>query len=323
MSSRSGRDQTRALRWVIDETRSLRAHFIRTVRHGAATLRQQGFRYQESQGYLAVHFSNPVGLGARLVWCLQVLKYCDDRGIDAHFKFSMPGEPLVDFFGPNFRIERTAPTKTPRFFIRTGTIRDLNFETPTLEEGQALVRKYLRAQPDLVQEVEDFWQAHQLQGRVLGVHYRGTDKVSEAPRLSYQAMAAGVVESLLKHQDTVAVFVSSDEQPFVDFMRVHFDSTRIVSRDDFRRSSGRTEVHHDLDAVLSIQRDAAINMLLLARCTSLIKTASFLSAFSVLMNPDLEVAMLNRPDDDSLHFPERELLELQQGANPLRGCGQP
>jgi hypothetical protein len=51
-----------------------------------------------------------------------------------------------------------------------------------------------------------------------------------------------------------------------------------------------------------------VNSLLLSRCHVLMRTASFLSAWSSIFNPALPVVMLNRPIDGKLWFPDREIL---------------
>jgi hypothetical protein len=55
-------------------------------------------------------------------------------------------------------------------------------------------------------------------------------------------------------------------------------------------------------------REALVNCLLLARCRALIRTASFLSGWASVFNPELSVIMLNRPYQEALWFPDREVL---------------
>jgi hypothetical protein len=63
-----------------------------------------------------------------------------------------------------------------------------------------------------------------------------------------------------------------------------------------------------------------VNALLLSRCTALIRTASRLSAWSSVFNPQLPVVMLNRPHDGMVWFPEREILKtsMNQYLRPVR-----
>jgi hypothetical protein len=54
--------------------------------------------------------------------------------------------------------------------------------------------------------------------------------------------------------------------------------------------------------------DALVNALLLSRCSTLIRTTSFLSAFTSIFNPKLKVILLNKPYDRYLWYPETEIL---------------
>lgn len=270
-----------------------------------------------ARGHLAIDFRNRVGFGARLMWCLQVLAYSDEHQIDVDFRFSTPSAPDVDFFSPFFGVRQLSGPTRSRHFIATDTIRTVPYvpgENLSLERASELALKYLYPRGDVRREVDDFWQTHGLDGNVLGVHYRGTDKSDEAPRVEYDVVGARVATYLTQNSDTSAIFVSSDEAAFITYAMESFGTLPIVSRDDFRRSESRREVYRD--DVLEIQRDAAINCLLLARCAGLVKTASFLSAISFLFNPDMDVFILNRPHEDSLWFPESEMLRRQDSTSP-------
>ena len=56
-------------------------------------------------------------------------------------------------------------------------------------------------------------------------------------------------------------------------------------------------------------KEALINCLLLSRCNVLIRTASFLSAWSSFFNPKFPVIMLNTPYEHKLWFPDREIIK--------------
>ncbi len=263
------------------------------------------------EGYVAVDFCNEVGIGARLVWCLNVLAYCEDHHLDADFRFSFPASPGTDFFSPFFSVSPIRRSNARRRFVRAVRLDAVPHEVVSLERGSELARKYLVPQPEIVAELDQFWSEQRLDGHVLGVHYRGTDKTDEAPRVEYEAVAARVTAYVAAHRDTSAIFVSSDERAFVDFAAANFGDLPIVFRDDFRRADSQRAIYRDLDDVLSIQRDAVVNSLLLARCRGLIKTASFLSAFSALLNPEMDTFIMNTPHDKTLWFPEREMLRRQ------------
>ena len=264
-----------------------------------------------SSGYVAVDFCNEVGIGARLVWCLHVLAYCDSHELAADFRFSFPAARDIDFFAPFFHVDGGARDTEPRGFVRAATIDAVPHEVLTLARAGDLAGKYLSPQPDVQADIDRFWSDHGLDGKVLGVHFRGTDKTDEAPRVEYETVGRYVRDYLFEHSETSAIFVSSDERRFVEYAAATFGDISVVYREDFRRAETLQPVHTNLDAVLEIQRDAVLNCLLLARCNALIKTASFLSAFSALLNPEMRTFIMNRPNERALWFPEREMLAAQ------------
>ena len=48
-----------------------------------------------------------------------------------------------------------------------------------------------------------------------------------------------------------------------------------------------------------------------SKCTAVIRTTSFLSAWASIFNPDLKVVLLNKPYSNRLWYPEREILRLR------------
>lgn len=299
-------------RILANASRPVRAVSIRLFRRCQTRCLVWRFRRQASNGHLAIDFRNGIGFGARLIDCLKVLNYCDTRGIEVSFRFSLPNKPEIDFFSPFFSISTVDnQTKCPRF-LPTSTIRNVPYlEVDSLELGSKISRQRLCIQPSLESEVNQFWDDHALGSDVLGVHYRGTDKSTEASVVTYDEMIEAVNETLKDRPSTTAVFVTSDEADFVALasQRIHHDV--VVSRDDFRRAKDSRETYRDSDQVIAVQRDAVVNMLLLARCGALVKMASFLSAFSVLINPEMSVKIVNRTHSDTSWFPEHQMIERQ------------
>jgi hypothetical protein len=149
--------------------------------------------------------------------------------------------------------------------------------------GNALVRRFMRVAPDVCLHVEAFVR-DQFSGRtVYGLHYRGTDKTDEAPRIAYE-----FVLEQIQNYDPDAFFVASDEAKFIDFMVSHYPG-RVVFGDAIR-STDLSAAH--LDARRSdgyrLGREALIDCLLLSSCDFLIRTESNLSKACRFFNPRLQ-----------------------------------
>jgi hypothetical protein len=112
------------------------------------------------------------------------------------------------------------------------------------------------------------------------------------------------------HPEITAVFVASDEADFINDFRQHCTRVAVIAHDDQARSHDGGAVHTRLLAGGTNPRgmEALVNSLLLSNCVGLVRTSSFLSAWSCVFNPALPVVMLNRPYTDKLWFPDREIV---------------
>jgi hypothetical protein len=272
-------------------------------------------RYHSRRGVFAVEIRSSVGLGAKLEWCLEIMAYCHDHGLIPQFRFSYPEarEP-VDYFASLFSIRPRSPHDLQPRFVTISSIIELDLGRDydrllTIQLANQLITKYLVVREDVAREVDRFCDQHFTGRRVVGVHYRGTDKVQESPAISYDRVLRNVALYLDRYPHTDCVFVATDDANFLDHLQSRPLGRAIVWRDDSFRSRDGQSIHGSpyTDKV-AVNRDALTNCLLLSRCEALLKTASILSGWSKLFNPRLPVVMLNQPHDNLLWFPERALI---------------
>lgn len=118
----------------------------------------------------------------------------------------------------------------------------------------------------------------------IGVHYRGTDKASEAPRTDYETVILRMNE--FKEGN---FFIASDEENFIKSAVDKFGN-RVVFCNHIR-SNDLSPIHLNAnkDSGKKLGEEAIIDCLLLARCQVLIRTASNLSIASSFFNPEIRV----------------------------------
>lgn len=267
-------------------------------------------------GIFAVDVASNNGLGAKLQNCLEIFAFCDDHGLIPRIRFTHRNDSSqTDYFDRFFFVRPAKEVARTPVFPRIYWISDLGFpvdydKTLTLERADHLIGKYLGIKAPILAEVDSFCQEHFQSGHVLGVHYRGTDKHLEAPTVSYARVLRNIVHYIDKFPRTQAVFVSTDDQDFLSTVNQASLPRRVIARRDSYRSTDGRAVHcrTGVDRT-SVYRDALVNCLLLSRCSTLLKSASFLSDWSCLFNPRLELVMLNRPHEHTTWFPARELLK--------------
>lgn len=154
-----------------------------------------------------------------------------------------------------------------------------------------LIDRHIGPAPHVRDMVEEFiarWQG----AAVIGVHYRGTDKVVDARRVPYDEVAAKIADRLSAAGRHSQVFVATDEDAFVEFVRRRFPD-RVLARDLFRSSDGRPiDVVND-DGNYQKGLDAVVDCLLLSRTDFLIRTASNLGLCATFFNRRLPTVLLN------------------------------
>lgn len=288
---------------------------------------RRALRILERNGALQIEIDSTLGFFAQLNWCVYILSYCIQHNVVPRFR--LVGENLIDpgkgsdWFAYFFEMKVGAPasgTGDPSHpvtdYCRIHHIRDLSFldahiDSMTLELAHRLIEKYVAVRPEILRTIDDFQRRFFSGKRVLGVHYRGTDKALEAPRVAWERTEAVVRNCLADRQLKFdRVFVASDEERFVEYMHSRFHDVEVCSHADRERSRDDSPVHGVRSKGNRYVKgeEALINCLLLSRCQFLVRTSSFLSAWAAVFNPELPMVILNKPFDSMLWFPERELI---------------
>lgn len=263
---------------------------------------------------LAIDINNNNGIGSKLSWCVVLFKYCEENSLMPYIRFSYPNNKQ-DYFATFFSLNAPNIPKMKmvftsiRFLYEAGLPKSYGNNISILEANK-LINKYLRINQTVQNETDLFFEQHFKGKKVIGVHYRGTDKKGEAPYVSYQKVIKNIEYTLSNLLNADAVFISTDDQYFVDYIQLNLKNITLIIRKDFKRSTNNLAIH--LDESLNkdnVNKDAIINSLLLSKCDFLIKTSSFLSDFSKLMNPSLPTVILNKPYESTLWFPTKQILQ--------------
>ncbi|MGG0848915.1 hypothetical protein [Peribacillus simplex] len=110
-----------------------------------------------------------------------------------------------------------------------------------------LYKKYLKLQPYLADEIEDFYVKNMKSKHpILGVHVRGSDKIREFPHLhELNALYFSEVDNYLKNNPTASIFLLTDSD---SILRKYQDlyGDKIIYTDSIRTPFENISVHHDL-----------------------------------------------------------------------------
>lgn len=161
------------------------------------------------------------------------------------------------------------------------------------KEAHALIKKYFQVRPEIQQIVDDFVKEHFVgQGRIIGLHYRGTDKATEAKQLDYEEVFARLERLIFEKHDMskVKIFVASDEEAFIQACKERFPGLVIAS--NARRSLDGKPLHFNSDQPYETGLQALVDALLLSKTDVLLRTSSNLSLWSSYFNPNIPVFSL-------------------------------
>lgn len=188
-------------------------------------------------------------------------------------------------------------------FKQTNATRFTDFATP-----HRLWSRYFIAKASIQREVDTFC-ASRFHGKTLGIHYRGCDKMkgrmSQASPISYQEMDTLIddyCDAAQRRPDTL--FVASDETDYIHHVHVrHGHRFNVVAREDSARNPRDAAIPLFYSQARSAPEltpdptafgiDAVCNALLLSRCDVVLKTASALSAWAKIFNPEIEIYRVN------------------------------
>jgi len=306
----------RALYWkTLEKSRDISDQINNKLKPFYCPLQQK-----HNRGIYAVEINAKIGFFAQLNWCLCIFAHCERFDLRPAILLSSPfyvrikGESWLDYF-----FDSLALTEVDRKLLGSGSIQysrisDIGqmglpfdyYSQMTLESANRLLGNQLSIKPEILDYVESFVDEHFGHKAVLGIHYRGTDKKSEAPSVPWEYVAKTIANYLEANPQVGTLFVASDDGDFIEWIRSRFDQIDVVVHQDQEKSRDGRAIHirPDFGDNYIKGKEALVNCLLLSKCAALIRTASFLSAWSSVFNPELPVVMLNRPFDDKCWFPD-------------------
>lgn len=281
-------------------------------------------RFGPGSGPFDITLYFPGGFGAILRNVLMLHYYFETYGIDAalyvHSRF-YGGNAKTDMMqlyfdrvDPHKRDLTSHKSRRKRVSLidawAISTLRRFYDQPLSLADARILFSKYYRLKPGSAALIDRRFNELGITGScLLGLHYRGTDKHTEAPRTSYKDFLDDTQAILSAHPEIDGVLILTDEAGFIEEARLVIQSVPVYGANPPIPAIAGTPLHLDARDPLVKGQEALEAILMLARCRYMLKTPSFLSSWAGLVSPDLIVFMPIRPNPESFVFPEREVFE--------------
>lgn len=313
------------LRSILDRAKQIRRS--EGFKHSIATPGRVSLhaRQRLNRGVFSIEIHEHSGFFSVMQMVLFILMYCDEKDLTPHITarggIYGDAEGKVDWFGACFEPVSALPeTIDLRRKPRTSKIKDLGqlgfrqrYENLLqLKPSSALFSSHYRPASHIAHEVDAICERLQISKNTLGVHFRGTDKKLEAVPVSRTDFCLMVQTTLDENPHLTDIFVSSDEQAFLDFFVAQPFGKPVKVAPAKLLASGSMPVHFSGYPGLEIGREALVASLLLSKCGYLVKTPSYLSAWSKIFEPALPVRLSSPPRSDAFWFPDSRIWIEQQ-----------
>lgn len=232
--------------------------------------------------------------------------------------------PFTNYFDPiegaefaDFPPRKMSNTTVIRSLIDVPALNAFKNYEGSIEDAHRLFFSRYRFKPAVREEARLAFE--RLTGgtsNILGIHYRGTDKTSgdrwaEGNPIDAAAFIAHAKSILAAHSDIAGVYVTTDEQAFLDFSRREITTHPVYGVDLKHHASHGMGLHLMPGDPTEKAKDAVLIMLMLAQCRYLLKTTSLLSAWAKVINPQLIafVPQMPRVETGGYIFPDRQVYD--------------
>ncbi len=266
---------------------------------------------------LAIRFQSPGnGLFAHLSWCMHAAAWADRNERQVSFRCTSPQYTENDSGEDWLPMLLSQPNQVEAMAWPEITVTEFEqlpfFAEPWPNEltgARDLFKKHFAVAPPLAAAATNLARLLWRDRYVVGLHYRGTDKVAEAaplpPEAAIESARLALVAARGLGVSDPVLFVATDERAFLERVRTDLPAEQVVSLPEAVRAGAGTALHKaGLASGNRLAREAMLDCLLLGKSRVLLKTASMLSAWSLLLERPASVVMLSQPYPHCIFFPD-------------------
>lgn len=156
-----------------------------------------------------------------------------------------------------------------------------------------LIGKYIKINQNIQEKIDSFALENFTGFHIIAVHYRGTDKVKEAPIVPHN----NVLEAINNYINTNSItnykiFLATDELEFAQLLQIAYPGSVIMHSTQY--STDKRPLHFYSSNKYLQGEEALIDCILLSKGDVLIRTSSNLSLWSTYFNPTIPQIELNK-----------------------------
>ena len=270
--------------------------------------------------YLPINVTGTMGMGGIMVHVLKLLRHAQRNSlipiirVNSPLYAELPAENLLQRYlsvpersMSNLEHLRFHQVECEQDYAALHVAKSM-----TLAEARATFNAFLKFNDEICLTVErlisqnggDF---------ILSIHYRGTDKIYDGPKAAFHEIFSACRQILEKCPAQTA-FLATDEATFAESIRLEFPNITFISFEFAMQSQLGVPRHFSSLRPSQKAFEALVNMQLLSRSRYLVRTSSYLSAISCLLNEDMQVVTVGQLYDAQA-FPEKQIHEAHRNRN--------
>lgn len=273
----------------------------------------QVLRARRNAPVFAVDIEGVMGMGAVLSHGLRLCRYAESHGLVPRITSTNPlysAGPGQDCLGPYLgSAEQAAVQVLPLRYRHSESLFHLRIPRRLrLDHANRLLAAWFRPREAITAAVDSVLAEAGRSSFDLTIHVRGTDKILEAEAVSFTTVEAAVARHVSAGGALDHVFLATDDAAFEAFARARWPGTAFTTYNLGGPPSPSGWPRH-FSGMPPEQKalEALVNMVLLSKAPRCIRTSSYMSAISKILNPVLITETLNRMRAGSRLFPEHEI----------------
>jgi len=229
--------------------------------------------------------------GQILTWVLEILPYLDENNIKP--KWDITSQYYGNIFGKHILLNYI-PDDSDDIVTLTNikTNHALHFGND-FDSANKLWNKYFRFSPDILNKVDNYINGLDMK-KTLGIHYRGTDKINTEGGYINTSLFTSVLDDYLLSNKIDNIIIFTDEKKSIIDIKTHYQEKYniIYSKDLYNSKHSDILFFNNIKNNINLENhyiNALIDMIVLSKCSVVFKTASALSAWSKILNIDIEI----------------------------------
>lgn len=234
--------------------------------------------------------------GQLLLWCLELLPYLEEKNIDPLWEIES------EFYGTNQNhniignyIKQNNQKISEDY--ESIDLLDLKLNQPNFFkefkgdfiEANRLFFKFFSFSDEITEEVDE--KILEYKGKkILGLHYRGTDKINTEGGYINVDMFKSIVDDYLNSNEIEVILIFSDELYVSKTLEEYYSKKYIVKNFNDKESKDLLYITYENYSHNNLLfKKTIVEPLILSKCDVVIKTSSQFSAWSKIFNPYLNI----------------------------------